>query len=678
MKNNTKRLKSIMVSLFCLLLFFLTGCNPKDNNDCKSTQKFSTIDTPANFHSEDKRLDSLLHLISTIPKDTNLALIYGEIGEMYEDSDFEKAKEFYSKMGNLSKQLEWNQGRYLFAISMAHILTRQGIVDSAIIINLQALELAMEEKNEIWMGKIAYSLGNTYLVKQWYETALNYYMEALAIFENNKDMERLASVYFQLGLLYSDIDAVDKAIEFGEKALELCPDDPYSLLGLAKAYSSIHQYEKSNKYLEEALRLSILQNNLYLMGLIYYPLGENSLMVFDLDKAEMYCLKALEVNRQIGNKAAYCGALGILSKVEELKGNFTQAEKHIKEVLMIVNELDNLSGKNFCYMVLSELSIAQNRFKENIHYWKELELVKNRISSLITLRAAGEMGVKYETTKKELEIERQRQVIKRQNLQRNLLSGGIAICFILFVSFWYMFHLRNRRNHILEELNATKDRFFSIISHDLKNPALAQRDALQLLMDNADVWDENTVKKIYQELLKTADGQVSLLYNLLNWAQVQTGGMPYQPVPFDIAAELRKTDISLLYNMASRKNIDLAIEIPDAAIITGDVNMLTTVVRNLLTNAIKFTGSGGKVTLLVKPKDNNKYIISITDTGTGMTEEQLNSLFHLGEQKSKKGTAGEKGSGLGLIVCKELLEKHGTSLHVECKINEGCSFWFEI
>jgi len=678
MKHNTKILRLIIVSLCSILLFFGVGCNSKNNIDCKSMKNFSVNDTLSNLHSDDLRLDSLLHLVSISSADTNLAIIYGEIGEMYEDNDFDKAKEYYLKLGNLSNQLSWSKGRYLFAISMAHILTREGIVDSAIAINLQALELAMSENNELWMGIIAYSLGNTYLVKQWHETALNYYMEALAVFEKNKDTERLASVYFQLSLLYSDIDAVDKAIEFGKKTIALCPDDPYSILGLAKAYSSIHQYEKSNKYLEEALQLSIIQNNLYLMGLIYYPLGENALMVFDLEKAEMYSLKALEVNKQIGNKAAYGGALAILSKVEELKGNFTQAEKYIKEVLEIVNELDNLTGKNFCYIVLSELSVAQNRFKENIHYWKELDLVKNRIASLITLRAAGEMGVKYETTKKELEIERQRQVIKRQNLQRSLLSGGITICFILFVSFWYMFHLRNRRNHILEELNATKDRFFSIISHDLKNPALAQRDALQLLLDNADNWDKTTVEKFYYELLKTADGQVNLLYNLLNWAQVQTGRMPYQPVPFDLAAELRKTDISLLYNMASRKKIDLIVEIPDATIITGDVNMLTTVVRNLLTNAIKFTDSGGKVILLAKPKENNKYIISVTDTGTGMSEEQQNSLFHLGAQNSKKGTSGEKGSGIGLIVCKELLEKHGSLLHVECKINEGCCFWFEI
>ena len=221
-------------------------------------------------------------------------------------------------------------------------------------------------------------------------------------------------------------------------------------------------------------------------------------------------------------------------------------------------------------------------------------------------------------------------------------------------------------------MNATKDKFFNIISHDLKNPAIAQRNALQLLLSNSENWNTELLTKYYSELLKSADSQVALLYNLLNWAQVQTGRMPYLPAPFDLIDALQ-TDIVIIQNMAEQKGITFNIDIPQKAIVTGDDNMLTIVIRNLLTNAVKFTNAGGSVSLNI-----SQNCISISDTGIGMTEEQQQNLFHIDKKRSRLGTSGEQGSGLGLIVCKELVEKHGSTLHIESVEGKGSKFWFEI
>ena len=207
-------------------------------------------------------------------------------------------------------------------------------------------------------------------------------------------------------------------------------------------------------------------------------------------------------------------------------------------------------------------------------------------------------------------------MIKNQNLQRGLLAGGIVFAVAILFLLGYLLRLRNRRNQALTdlnialsertealsernsalterndalaEMNTTKEKFFSIISHDLKNPALAQRDALQLLVDNADLWNADTIKRYYHRLLNSADEQVELLYHLLNWAQVQTGRMEYTPSPLDLTAYLR-SDLSLIRTMAEKKNIAFVVNIPPNAIVTADRNILATVVRNLLTNAVKFT-----------------------------------------------------------------------------------------
>jgi len=138
--------------------------------------------------------------------------------------------------------------------------------------------------------------------------------------------------------------------------------------------------------------------------------------------------------------------------------------------------------------------------------------------------------------------------------------------------------------------------------------------------------------------------------------------------------------------MAEDKGVIFHIQTPDITLVTGDYNMLTTVVRNLLINAVKFTAKGGKVTLDISQSGgrgatchvSTAYTVSVVDTGTGMNSEQINSLFHIDKPQSRRGTAGEKGSGLGLIVCRELLQKHGSTLHVESEEGKESRFWFEV
>ena len=241
-------------------------------------------------------------------------------------------------------------------------------------------------------------------------------------------------------------------------------------------------------------------------------------------------------------------------------------------------------------------------------------------------------------------------------------------------------------------MNATKDKFFSIISHDMRNPVVAQRDALQMLVQNSNSWDADTLTAYYRELLKSADGQVELIYNLLGWAQLQTGRITYNPATFNLAHRLR-SDINLIRNMAEKKGVAFTVSIPDNADITGDAAMLSIIVRNLLTNAVKFTaaspdpsrsGETGTVTLDVTPVygDNpiniTGYTVTVSDTGIGMNAEQIDKLFRLDGARSRKGTAGEQGSGLGLIVCRELLEKHGSELRVESEAGKGSTFSFQL
>jgi signal transduction histidine kinase/ligand-binding sensor domain-containing protein len=226
----------------------------------------------------------------------------------------------------------------------------------------------------------------------------------------------------------------------------------------------------------------------------------------------------------------------------------------------------------------------------------------------------------------------------------------------------------------LKELNASKDKFFSIIAHDLKNPFATIIGFSELL--NEDL-DSNNVEKIreYTKLIHTSAIQTfSLLENLLEWANSQTNRISYNPSDLNLH-ELFTEDLNILNDMAERKNIDLKIMIAENLMIRADRNMIKTVVRNLISNAIKFTAKGGKVKVNAVVSE-KQVEISVSDNGIGMTKEIMEKLFRIDANLSTRGTENEKGTGLGLILCKEFVEKHCGRISVESEPGNGSIFRF--
>lgn len=227
-----------------------------------------------------------------------------------------------------------------------------------------------------------------------------------------------------------------------------------------------------------------------------------------------------------------------------------------------------------------------------------------------------------------------------------------------------------------KELNATKDKFFSIIAHDLKNPFAAIIGFADLLKDNVQKYDSIKLEAILTHIYTSSSMAHELLENLLVWAQSQKGTIEFHPENFDFKA-LIIGNINFVIKQAFKKQVLIETTIRETIPVFADKNMLNTVVRNLLTNAVKFTHPQGKVTIgaSVYPA----YIeVSVADTGLGIRDEIKTKLFRIDEHITSKGTDNEKGTGLGLILCKEFVEKHGGRIWVESKLNAGSVFYFTI
>ncbi len=232
------------------------------------------------------------------------------------------------------------------------------------------------------------------------------------------------------------------------------------------------------------------------------------------------------------------------------------------------------------------------------------------------------------------------------------------------------------RTSELSIANASKDKFFSIIAHDLKNPFNALLGFTDLLIEDWDLIDEETKLSVIKDLRKSSKNTYSLLKNLLEWSRSQTGRITIEPVALK-TSELVTETMNVLMNQAEIKEIKLVNTIPHNNVCFADNNMISTVFRNLISNAIKFTCTGGMVKINAIDSG-SAYTYCIEDNGVGMDNETVSKLFQITEKIKTLGTAKEEGTGLGLILCKEFIEKNGGTLVVESELNVGSKFCFTL
>jgi PAS domain S-box-containing protein len=228
----------------------------------------------------------------------------------------------------------------------------------------------------------------------------------------------------------------------------------------------------------------------------------------------------------------------------------------------------------------------------------------------------------------------------------------------------------------LKQLNATKDRFFSIIAHDLKNPFITILGFTDLLSSDYDELSDEERLTLINEMKNSAKLSFNLLQNLLHWSRSQTGRIEFTPQKLDLF-KLINENLLLLNNSAEQKQIHLLNKVPGGTQVTADEDMLNTVVRNLLTNAIKFSNKCGMISVIASMKQNFAEIC-VSDCGVGMDQKTVDNLFRLDVAHSTTGTENETGTGLGLILCKEFIEKNGGTIRVESQPGIGSKFIFTL
>ena len=234
-----------------------------------------------------------------------------------------------------------------------------------------------------------------------------------------------------------------------------------------------------------------------------------------------------------------------------------------------------------------------------------------------------------------------------------------------------------QQNKELNELNATKDKFFSIIAHDLKNPFYILVGYSKILLDDFVNLPPNQIKSFLDIIYKTSQNGSELLENLLHWSRAQRGLIKCNPTKLKLTSSIQFT-YDLLISFAKSKQLSMTIHAPDDLCAYADKQMVNTVIRNLLSNAIKFTPRNGRIDIYAQSSGEDFVEIKISDTGEGISANNMGKLFRLDKHLTTSGTENEKGTGLGLLLCKEFVEKNNGKIGVESEINKGSTFFFTL
>ena len=548
-----------------------------------------------------------------------------------------------------------------------------------------ALEYHEKNGNEYTANLLHNNIGGNYFRMGDYEKAVEHKMICYEWKIVAGDNIGLSTTLNDLGVIYSQWQKHDMAIRYFKEAerVERPLNRPMEyanrLSSLAKEYIFI-DISKSLPLIIEALqydeKIDVQSEKKNRIATHQIIMGDIYIKMDSIAQATDCYQKAFGYFEENGNPYYMASLLIKLGDLKDVSEQYSEAIALYKRCEEIAEKNNYLRIQRDVFISLSETYEKLKDIASSHFYLKKYTVINDSIFKETSQQQINDFQVKYETAEKQLEIERQQSEIARQKTRVLLFAGGLFASFLLLAMLVYIVMLRTRRNRQLSEINAIKDKFFSIISHDLKNPVAAQREALQTLSEHAHMLDANTLSEFFRKMLKSADGLAELLKNLLSWAKIQTGRDMYLPVSFNLVAALQP-DIEVVKSMAERKKIVFEVQMPHTVIVNADANMLVTVVRNLLTNAIKFTAEGGKVSLQVDASKKN-VSVTVSDTGVGMNNEQVQNLFRIDRQLSREGTAGEQSTGLGLIVCRDMLQMHGCELHVESEEGKGSMFWFEV
>ncbi|MGD8779326.1 MAG: tetratricopeptide repeat-containing sensor histidine kinase [Ignavibacteria bacterium] len=670
----------------------------------------------------DTRLDSKIkELLSSASKITN--------------SNPQKALELLHEAKELSETGNKSEYLVRVSLMSGRIKAMSGDFENSLTDFEIALKISKENSLKDLEGKAINSIGNYYYFTGDMSKALEYYEIAIPLAEESGDTTGLLHYINNIGVISGNLGDYERSIKYYLKSLEISEKigsktgTMNSYLNIGTIYYEMKDNDKAKENYEKALELSLETNNRVVVSNCYINLGQILIREGNFDEAIECFSKAVAVKRQLDEKPALVIALTNLGSSYKNIKNYKSALRYLNEAFSIAKEIGNREGIITAALDLGQTCLALGKTGQAIEYFEEcfsdVEEINLNIAIDVYKYAASayyktgnikkayqyleksstlndslfnenisvkvnELQIKHELEKKEHEVEllQKEKVINELKLEKEILTrnsfiiGFIILFIIVFILFWAN-SIKKRNNLILQqkntkienqaiklkELNQNKDKLFSVLAHDLRNPLASIIGYSELILTDLPTLSRDEIKLYNKNIYEVSNKLSNLLTSLLGWAHFQ---MKKTEVNFENINLVKEIDhIKELYTgNIQAKCLAVDITIDENISLRTDKNMLHSIIQNLLSNSIKYSNENSRIIISAKEiKDSIK--ISIKDHGIGIEPDRLDDLFSGKYIKSKQGTNKEKGSGLGLMLVKEMVDSLNGKVNAQSKVGEG-------
>jgi signal transduction histidine kinase len=587
----------------------------------------------------------------------------GFLGNMYNDIglNYQLMGKRYEAFNNFEKSISLLDGTTLLTelsdakSNMAGWYYAKGNCREAINLYVEVYEIDKQTKNKRGQASSLNNIGRMYVDWGKYETALDYYTQSAALLDSLGEMRLLGIRFNNIGMVHQTLGNHTEAINWFEKARAI--EEPFG-------------------------QTPILATRLCNLGTSYGAFGQYS-------KAEANLKKGLEIFKKAGLNSKASKTYSLLARIYKNMKKPDLARECLNNAITYAQKSNTLPELSIAYHQMWMLNKEQGNFKDALRYHELYTQIEDSVYSIDVNKKIEELDAQYQSQQKEAEITRletENQLnlaqITFKNRQRNMALIAAFVLLLILALVYRLFATVKRQkvtlasqNDELERLNHSLNRLFAIISHDLRNATASYQSSAKIIGHYLQKGQPEKLMPLSDEISTNARNLSNMLENLLLWAASQLNGVSVNKEVVKLKGQV-KAVLEILTSEFERKGNQLELDIDESMQVFCDPESLNLIVRNLVGNACKFTKEG--IIAVKAQKSGEKVKLTVSDNGTGIPHQKLEHLFNFNADKPGRGTSGEKGTGLGLVLVAEHVKRNGGSIDVQSVVEKGTVFTVEL
>tara|TARA_R110002051_G_scaffold78399_2_gene141936 strand:- start:792 stop:2882 length:2091 start_codon:yes stop_codon:yes gene_type:complete len=642
-----------------------------------------------------KALNELYSKRNFSTSDTTYINLLNELGAEFTYHTSDSLKILTMQSLKYSRDSNYKKGESISLMNMGIHHSNMGESSRAIAHYKEAIKIAKDIDHVLTHLRIINLLATEYNYAGNYAKSLDLFLEGTSLAEKTGQYGQLAVLLENLANLYASQKDFEQAIIFYERVKKLNTEygneisSAQTMANLASVYADMGNFEYAMFNVNSSIPIFESNHILDWQAFAYEIKGKTYLRQRNYKWALHWYNQCNLLHKKISDDRGKIDLLNGMAEAYYGLGKIALSEKYAQESFEISNKINFQEGIQKCAMTLYRINKSKNKYSDALKYHEIYQEVSDNLS-----RDENKRGLAMLKTKNDHDKEQEALILENKQAlaqQTYYVYAAIVVIFI-FIVITLLVHrgqkiqkklnkkLQNQKSDLikrekeLNEINLTKDKLFSIIGHDLRGPIGALQELLRML--KVGEIKQSEFMEFIPKLRDDVDHISFTLNNLLSWGQTQMKGAVTKPSAFALE-ELVTDNINLLSEIAETKSIRMINKISDNAVIWSDINQIDIVIRNLISNALKFTPENGMVTIDAF-EQNNHWEISVRDSGIGMDLVTQDKLFNANSSHTTYGTNNEKGTGLGLSLCKEMVEKNNGKIWVESALRNGTCFFFTL